>query len=81
MRRFVASAPTKDIGVDRPDKNAPPLTPEQEVFIKQLRARYSRPATQVTLVHGASPFIIRAWHRAPGSVAEKSVNNYERILW
>ena len=34
-----------------------------------------------TLVHGARPFIYKGLHRAPGSVAEKSVNNYERTLW
>ena len=36
---------------------------------------------QGTLVHGARPFIYKGLHRAPGSVAEKTVNNYERMLW
>lgn len=32
-------------------------------------------------MHGASPFIYKGLHRAPGSVAEKSVNLYGRKLW
>ena len=36
---------------------------------------------QGTLVHGARPFIYKGSHRAPGSVAEVTVNNYERTLW